>query len=237
MSASSDKRVTAVRLVSVHYQHPNLEKSVQFLKDFGLLEVSREGDRVYFGGFGQDPYIYVAEQAPGPEPRRAFLGGTWAVDSFKDLELAASHPDASSAIEDAEGPGGGSKVTLVDPNGFPITFIHGQTPKEQSKTLAETSRMTENENPVFNLARDKQRRGQFRRFSPGPSPVHKLGHYGYFVPKEDYDKTMAWYRSLMNIVPTDSVYNPESGKDSTCFMHLDLGKTYTDHHVRTSPST
>ncbi|KAG7406687.1 Metapyrocatechase 2 [Fusarium oxysporum f. sp. rapae] len=220
------QKVTAVRLVSVHYQHPNLEGAGQFLKDFGLTEISREDNLIYFGGFGPDPYVYVAEQASGP--KRAFLGGTWAVESAKDLDLAAAHPDASG-VQEAAGPGGGIKVTLTDPNGFPITFIYGQTLKATARAQ-ETTRMADNEDPVINLATQKQRQGRFRRFTTGPSPVYKLGHYGYYVPRDKYDQTKEWYTNLMNIVPTDSIYSPETEKETICFMHLDLGKTYTDHH-------
>ncbi|KAH7121385.1 Glyoxalase/Bleomycin resistance protein/Dihydroxybiphenyl dioxygenase [Dactylonectria macrodidyma] len=223
---SPPEKIKVVRLASVHYQHPDLDKAIQFLKDFGLTEVSREDDRVFFGGFGVDPYLYVAEKAPGP--RRAFLGGTWVVDSAKDLDIAAAHPDASG-IQDAVGPGGGKKVSITDPNGFLVTFIHGQSPKN-TPDIENTSRISGTQKPLVNLATEKPRQGQFCRFNHGPSPVHKLGHYGYIVPKHSFKKTTEWYTSLMNVIPTDAVFDPESGDDTTCFMHIDLGETFTDHH-------
>lgn len=227
---ATSPKIKVVRLASVHYQHPQLETAAQFLKDFGLVEVSREDSRIYFSGFGADPYIYVAEQAPGP--RRAFLGGTWAVESEDDLHIAAAHPDASE-IEDVKGPGGGKKVTITDPNGFRVSFIYGQKLREDS-SVEGTDRIVGGEQPVLNLAVEKPRQGKFRRFNYGPSPVHKLGHYGYFVPQSAYQATFLWYTSLTNLVPTDAVFDPKTGEDASCFMHIDLGMTYTDHHVSVS---
>ncbi|KAJ5723805.1 hypothetical protein N7488_001840 [Penicillium malachiteum] len=34
----------------------------------------------------------------------------------------------------------------------------------------------------------------------------------------------------MNLKLTDAVFDPESGNDNTCFLHLDLGPDYADHH-------
>ncbi|KAJ4152090.1 hypothetical protein NW765_017599 [Fusarium oxysporum] len=214
---SPSQKVKVLRLVSVHYQHLDLDKAAQFLNDFGLIEVQREEKRIYFGGYGRDPYLYIAEQAPSSH--RAFLGATWAVDAANDLVKAATLPGASKIV-DAEGPGGGKKVTIPDPNGFTVTFIHGQALKDIQDDKA--TRILNNEKQLANQAVEKPRRGQFLRFGSGPSPVHKLGHYGYFVPKDNFQKTFEWYTNLINIVPSDAVFNPETGDDSTYFMHIDL---------------
>ncbi|KAI8663818.1 2,3-dihydroxybiphenyl-1,2-dioxygenase [Fusarium keratoplasticum] len=223
---SSSPKIKVVRLAHVHYQHPQLDKAVQFLKDFGLFEVKRVGSRVYFAGFGVDPYIYIAEQAPGS--RRAFIGGAWVVHAEKDLQAAAAHPDASG-ITDDEGPGGGKIVSTTDPNGYRISFVYGQKLRSDP-AVEETDLIVGSEPPVLNLALEKPRQGAFRRFNVGPSPVHKLGHYGYIVPQTVFQKTFDWYTSLINVVPTDAVFDPKTGEDATCFMHIDLGATYTDHH-------
>ncbi|KAF5701110.1 2 3-dihydroxybiphenyl-1 2-dioxygenase [Fusarium mundagurra] len=226
---ASAEKIKVLRLVAVHYQHPDLKSASAFLRDFGLAEVLCQDKRIYFGGYGCDPYLYIAEQSP--DARRAFLGGTWAVNSLDDLSKAAAIPGAS-AILDAEGPGGGKKVTVPDPNGFPITFIHGQELNDPQDDLV--TRALDKVAPVANQAMEKPRLGRFLRFSKGPSPVHKLGHYGYIVPKDQFKKTFEWYTSLINFVPSDSVFNPETGDDSTHFMHIDLGETFTDHHASTS---
>jgi hypothetical protein len=223
----ASEKIKVLRLAHVHYQHPDLDKAASFLEDFGLIENNRTPSRIYYRGIGVQPYIYVAEKSP--DSQRHFLGGTWVVESAKDLQKAASHP-GSSEIKPNDGPGGGQVVTIVDPNGFNVSFIHGQTfrndnPEDLSYIREEAVGI------ASNTSLQKPRKGNFRRFKQGASPVAKLGHYGYMVPEENYQRTMDWYTSIMNLKPTDAIYNPETGEDETCFNHIDLGETFTDHHV------
>jgi hypothetical protein len=224
---SANRKINVVRLAFVHYQHPDLDKAASFLEDFGLVPSSRDASRIYFSGYGIDPYLYIAEQSP--EPKRKFLGGTWAVSSERDLETAASHPRASP-IEKIDGPGGGMKVSIVDPNDYIVSFVHGQELKD-APAVKDITRQTDKDTPTQNLAYEKPRQGRFRRFEAGPSPVHKAGHYGYIVPSSKYKETFEFYTTIMNLKATDAVFDPESGEDKTCFMHIDLGEAYTDHHV------
>jgi catechol 2,3-dioxygenase-like lactoylglutathione lyase family enzyme len=224
------QQIKATRLSHVTYQHPNLQTALSFLNDFGLVEAGREGPRVFLRGYGVDPYIYVAE--PSPDSKRHFLGAAWVVDSAEDLENAARHP-ASSGIHGIDGPGGGRMVTLKDPNGFNVSFLYGQTLQKADSNDTSYSR-EKTPGLTSNTAVEKPRRGQFRRFQLGPSPVNKLGHYGYFVPGSRYQKTLEWYTTVMNLKPTDAVYDPSTGDDKTVFTHIDLGEEFTDHHVCSS---
>ncbi|KAL4861561.1 hypothetical protein BDV12DRAFT_203881 [Aspergillus spectabilis] len=216
-------KINVVRLGFVHYQHPDLEKIDRFLVDFGLIKVS-QGKRSYYRGYGVDPYIYVAEQSPNGT--RAFVSAAWVVESAQDLEVAAALPNAS-AVENNEGPGGGQIVSLKDPNNFIVSFIYGQKLREKEPQASFARHSREN---APNLALKKQRRGDFRRFNKGPSLVHKLGHYGFIVPKNKYRPTYDFYMSLINLKPSDAVYDPATGEDKTCFIHIDRGEEFSDHH-------
>ncbi|KIV96560.1 hypothetical protein PV10_00409 [Exophiala mesophila] len=218
-------KVRVVRLAHVVYQHPDLEKALSFLLDFGFVEEHRTANRVYLRGYGVQPFVYVAEQSP--DDRRHFIAGYWVVESPGELEKAASNPSASPIL-DSEAPGGGKVVTMTDPNGFTVGFVHGQKVRESD---AVHGHLEQEQDPLsFNTTDNKPRRGVFRRFKQGPSPVHKLGHYGFVLPASKFQSTLAWYLSLMNLKPSDIVFNPETGLDETVFNHIDLGKTYTDHH-------
>ncbi|KAF2186229.1 oxidoreductase [Zopfia rhizophila CBS 207.26] len=221
------KKINVIRLSSVHYQVPDLSRERDFLKDFGLTEVARDNSRSFFTGFGVEPYVFFAEQSP--DSKRHFLGGSWAAATEEDLRLAASHPKASQ-IHDRQGPGGGKIVTITDPNGFPVSFIFGQQLKPRGEPTMISRSSRDDSELIQNKAYDKPRKGKFRRFNPGPSPVHKPGHYGYGVPASKYKETFEWYTSLMNLSPTDAVFDPQTGEDKTCFMHIDLGMEYSDHH-------
>jgi catechol 2,3-dioxygenase-like lactoylglutathione lyase family enzyme len=224
---TSTKTINVVRLTAVHYQHPDLEKAKSFFDDFGFVEAQKDESRIYFRGFGIEPYIYVAEQ--GPTAKRSFVRGIWTVASYEDLCTAADHPAAITAIEQDNSPGGGQTVTLRDPNGISISFIYGQTLREKNGTAVSRNINNAEVNP--NLAFDKHRRGQNRRFNQGPCPVHKIGHYGFGVPAHKFDETLSWYTSVMNLKLTDAVFQPTTGKDVTSFFHIDLGMEFSDHHV------
>lgn len=220
------KKVRAIRLAHVTYQHPDLEKALSFLADFGFVEEHRTLDKVYLRGYGVQPFIYVAEQSP--DNKRHFIGGSWVVDRLEDLETAASKPGATS-IQDSDAPGGGQIVTLTDPNGFKVGFVYGQKLREED--TSEIHLEQKSDQLPSNTTVQQPRRGVFRRFKQGASPVHKLGHYGFVVPGSKWDSTLSWYLDLINLKPSDAVFNPQTGKDETIFNHIDLGQEYTDHHV------
>lgn len=219
-------KIRVLRLAYVHYQHPNLQQAVDFFVDFGLEVARTDSTKVFLRGYGIEPFLNIAEQSPDGE--RHYLGGAWVVDSASDLEKAAELPGATG-IRENDSPGGGRIVSLQDPNGMFVHFVHGQTLRE---ALTEDSLPgREITSAVHNGALHKPRKGDVRRFTQGPSSVHKVGHYGFAVPKDKFEGTLNWYTRLMNLKPTDLSFNPVTGKNETCFMHIDLGPEYTDHHA------
>jgi hypothetical protein len=42
---------------------------------------------------------------------------------------------------------------------------------------------------------------------------------------------MNWYMDVLNLKPTDAIFDPKTGEEITCFAHIDLGPQYTDYHV------
>ena len=63
-------------------------------------------------------------------------------------------------------PGGGNIVTIEDPEGFPVNFIHGQGQIQgERKKPAKL---------IINDETDKPRQRRFQRFEPGPAEVHKV---------------------------------------------------------------
>jgi len=154
---AAQSKINVIRLAFVHYQHPDISKAVQFLRDFGLQITREDENRVFFAGYGIDPCCYIAEQSPTLQ--RRFLGGTWSVASEADLEVAASHPKASG-VETFDGPGGGRRVTITDPNGFPVSFIYGQELKTASP-VREITKETNGKTGQINYPHQKPRQGDF----------------------------------------------------------------------------
>ncbi len=63
-------------------------------------------------------------------------------------------------------PGGGRIVTVEDPEGFPVSFVYGQSRPE---TVYETP-----EKLALNDETNKPRQRKFQRFEPGPAEVYKV---------------------------------------------------------------
>ena len=141
-------------------------------------------------------------------------------------------------IQKLEAPGGGYIVTLHDPEGFPVNFMHGQAPAEVGVLPQKL---------VFNSESDKPRVREFQRFQPGPAAVHKvgtipldilstdrlqLGHFGLAV--QNFTSQVEFYTRNFNLVPTDFLYvnTPENEKkDVAIFAHIDRGEEPVDHHT------
>lgn len=75
-------------------------------------------------------------------------------------------PGASQIEVLHDAPGGGFLVTLVDPEGFPVNLMYGQSPAEAGKVP---------EKLILNFEDEKPRLRNFQRFKPGPAAVHKVG--------------------------------------------------------------
>ena len=226
--AHTNNKILLDRLLYTHYQHHNLATADKFLTDFGLIATERKDNIIYYRGFGENPYLYVAEQSL--DNVKHFVCGGWLVRSPKDLETASQLPGAST-IQQSDAPGGGQYVEVVDPNGIKLRVHHGIKLRPLDEQEKETPKPV-----VFNSWEHKPRKGEFQRFDGGPSNVHKLGHFGLVVDKTKFDGTVAWYLSNFSLAPTDSLTDPESGKDMMTFMHIDKGEEFSDHHVLESYS-
>jgi len=216
-----DSQIKLVKLVHMRYQHPDLAQITTFLRDFGMHIAKRTDTQVWYRGYGPDQYVYYAQKG-----EKKFMGGTYEVESYADLEKAAKLDKAGNIEELTDAPGGGHLITLTDPEGFPINLIHGQTPAELG-TLPEKI--------IYNDETDKPRVRKFNRFTPGPAAVHKLGHYGLCV--KDFPAQLEWYTRNFNFAPTDFLYVPDPSagdkktRDVAVFAHIDRGQDYVDHHT------
>lgn len=111
---------------------------------------SDDGNTLYFGGTGIDPYVYVATKTETPE----FQGGVFVAGSRADLEKAArTLPEAKGPFK-LDGPGGGEMVSARDPDGMPFHLVYGiQEREDRDPGLTR----------VNNFPTTKPRKGEFLR--------------------------------------------------------------------------
>jgi len=96
---------------------------------------------------------------------KKFLGGAFIVESEEDLKRASQLGNGAEIRKLSYAPGGGSMVTVFDPEGFPINLMHGQEPAAGQEPPDKI---------VSNYEKDKPRVREFLRFQPGPAAVHKV---------------------------------------------------------------
>jgi catechol 2,3-dioxygenase-like lactoylglutathione lyase family enzyme len=176
-----------------------------FLEDFGMLMVHRDAHRLYMRGYGDAPFLHVTE-----------LGKPGVVSFAYDLRdpgwlsRLAAMPGAVG-IEPLDGPGGGTRVRLRDPNGLWIELVTG---RERVSPL-----------PGRPLVRGAD--GESRTL--GPAHIARIAHTAYMTQK--LPETISWYQDTLGVIPSDELYIGESGNVLGQFDRLDLGDTLVDHHV------
>lgn len=214
--AAVKQKINLKDIKHVYYTHKNLEKAHQFYLDFGLSPVHKTDEKIYYRGYGSDPFVLCASK--GMEDK--FGGAGFTVESMEDLKLAKSLPGATP-IHDSDAPGGGKRVTFYEPvDNCPWHLVYEQTSVEITESFPELS---------YNFPAHKHRPvNKTQRFKKGPAPVHKLGHFGLCVT--DYKKAFDFYMSNFNLKPSELVYAPDTKEDITTFLHLDRGSELVDHH-------
>ena len=216
-------KIRLTRLLATHYTHTDLSAVERFYHDFGLIIGRRDGDKIYYRGFGDLPFIFIAEKSPNGE--KEYAGAFWTVATRDDLVTASNLPKASP-IQPFDGPGGGECVSLLDPVGTRITLVHGLALRSMSEQEADKP-----DDFILNSWDVKKRKGVPQRPPKGPSKVHKIGHYGLWIDMERFDSTVEWYMSHFALAYSDIVYHPKTGKDMMVFTRIDLGEEFVDHHV------
>ncbi|MCP5057896.1 MAG: glyoxalase [bacterium] len=198
----------------VRFRAPDLDKMEQFLDDFGLMTVHRDESVLYSRGSDPEPWIHVVEKGEA-----GFAGVGFDAASPEDLETAAALPGAS-AIEELDGPGGGRRVRLSDPDGFSVEVIHGRAPAEVLPTPHAQP---------YNLGYERRRFNILQRVERGPARVKRLGHC--VVRVSDFARSDEWYRSCFGLIRTDEVYLGEPENVVTAFLRCDRGDMPVDHHT------
>ncbi|KAI3540940.1 glyoxalase [Colletotrichum filicis] len=235
------RKINLMRIAHINYTYQNLERAEAFFRDFGFVEASREGTRVYYRGYGPEPFVLCAEAGA----KDGFGGAAFVVESEEDLEYASKTlPGASEPYELSKAPGGGRCVSFeggVDK--FPFHLVFGQVIREKATVFPERDFNFMSDYNDSRL-RSTERRAHFSGLikvsrdlnvffvnstykSIGPAPVHKLGHFGACVT--DFQQTYDFFTTRFNFIPSDLVHD-ETGRNVTVFLRLDRGEELVDHH-------
>jgi len=208
--------ITPIDLAYVRYQHPDLDLATEFLEDFGFTVAARSNRRVYYRGESALPYIYVVEKGEVAQ----FIGFGLEVMNLGRLE-EITRQDDELEIYNLDGPGGGSAVTLKDPNDFRIDLVCGVEHRDEMEDILLPL-------PI-NSYGNKQRLNQPQFIAKQPAKVIRLGHIAIDVL--DFNQSYKWYTNLLGMLTSDRVYYGHPTYPVAAFLRCNRGKNYVDHHT------
>ena len=208
-----DSIVRADAMLNIAFERRDVAQMRQFLEDFGLVVCESSGDRQYFRGHGDIPYLVSVT----PADRDACIGFALGARSRDDLQKLA---DATGAtVENADSPGGGWRVRVQDPDGLQVDFAYGF---ERVKPLTGLDSV-----PAVNTPHHKARVNGTIRRTAGPSPIFKLGHL--VLQRPDFRRSALWYMRHFGLIPSDIQFLPD-GQPGLGFFRLNRGTSPADHH-------
>ena len=203
----------AQTMAHVRFRRREPDEMDRFLADFGLRPAGEVAGVRYYRGQLTQPYLVAVERGETD----AFLGFGVTAATRAELERLANA--TGQPIEDAEGPGGGQRVRLADPDGLEVDVVHGQAPTEALPTATEL--------PPVNTPFSKARVNATVRPRLQPAPIFKLGHV--VLQRPDFDRAAQWYMRHLGLIPSD-VQVLADGRPALAFFRLDRGSEPTDHH-------
>lgn len=167
--SNNPSKVQLARILHVYFAHPDLEAFAEFAKDWGFVETARKEDRIWFRGYGVDPYVYVATQSRDGNPR--FEGAAFVAKSEEDFEKAALLAGATpSSLADA--PGGGRMVTFNRSDDTQFHVVYGQVEREVEESAPSATHEVQG---PYNGPFQKLRRGLLP--SPGPRRCYSFNYH------------------------------------------------------------
>lgn len=195
-------------------RHADITAARDFFTDFGLVVAHETDNRIYFRGTGSRPYVYVAEQAA----TSAYVSESFEVVSREALASAAER--FGVPLEPIDAPGGGEKVTLLDPDENIVELVCG---------IEAVSPLPLPRDPVeLNVAGRPARLGRFPILDKVPPPVLRLCHVAHSTP--DPERLLQWYVDMLGAYPSDVIVNADKAIE-VAFARFPVKGQYVDHHA------
>jgi catechol 2,3-dioxygenase-like lactoylglutathione lyase family enzyme len=196
----------------VRFRAPDLDAMRAFLLDFGMIPLETSPNLLAFRGHGPEPFVHMTELGPS-----SFAGFGVRLNDLAALEALAAHDGVK--VEPFDGPGGGQVVRLIDPDGFMVEAVAGQT---LAAPIPAPSGEPWNQDGLY------PRQSKPRRVPARPSHVQRLGHVVLGVT--NFRRSEAWYKERFGLVTSDEI-QPAPDVAIGAFMRCDRGDQPCDHHT------
>lgn len=203
-------------LAWLEFEKPDLERAEVFARDFGFQVAARTASELWLRGtFAGSPCMVIRR---GRTPR--FTGPAFRAAERADLDRLARATGAH--VRDADVPGGGKAVGLLDPSGFPVRVVHcderlPQLPGQRPLRL--------------NSGTGHRRTNAAQRPPREPSRIQRLGHV--VLETRVFDRALDWYLDTLGMIVSDFLYldGQRDRGPTMAFIRCDLGGVPADHHT------
>jgi catechol 2,3-dioxygenase-like lactoylglutathione lyase family enzyme len=163
-------------------------------------------------GAGSAPVAHVTELGDA-----GFAGVAFRAESLADLQRLAAAEGVPVEVLDL--PGGGSVVTLMDPDGHRVDVVAGQAPADPLPVA---------EAQAWNRSEARERLRTTKRIAAGAANVVRLGHVVLNV--SNFRASERWYKQRLGFITSDEIrLSPELALGA--FLRCDRGEAPTDHHT------
>ncbi|MGY4924576.1 VOC family protein [Streptomyces sp. 900105755] len=203
-------------LAWLEFEKPDLDRAEVFARDFGFAVAARTERELWLRGtFAGSPCMVIRH---GPASR--FLGPAFRAAERADLDRLARA--TGSDVRDADAPGGGQTVTLLDPSGFPVRVVHGA---EQLPALPGQQPL------ILNTGTGGRRTNTTQRPPREPSRIQRLGHV--VLETRVFLRALDWYLDTLGMIVSDFLFlDGQRGRGPTmAFIRCDQGSRPVDHHT------
>lgn len=203
-------------LARLEWEKPDLDRSERFAHDFGLTVHARTTDTLYLRGARSEVPCVVVRRGD----RSRFVAPVFQAAEAGDLDRLARA--TGGRVEDAAEEGGGRLVRLTDPNGFPVTVVHGG---EELPALPTQRPLT------WNVGPQRPRTNATQRPPLAPARVERLGHV--VLASRVFRRSLDWYLQHLGLIVSDFLYldGQRDRGPVMAFIRCDRGLEPTDHHT------
>ncbi|MFH8572486.1 VOC family protein [Streptomyces sp. NPDC017993] len=203
-------------LAWLEFEKPDLDRAEVFARDFGFAVAARTARELWLRGtFSGSPCMVIRA---GRTSR--FTGPAFRAAERADLDRLAAA--TGTDVRDADVPGGGKKVHLLDPSGFPVRVVH---------CAAELPALPEQPPLILNFGTAHRRTNATQRPPREPSRIQRLGHV--VLETRVFARTLDWYLDTLGMIVSDFLFldgQRERGP-TMAFIRCDQGGRAVDHHT------